>query len=240
MDYKQDNNDFNFDFENQNQPSHLSYKQYQKKVTKKNDNLVMFISVFFIMLLLFLGLDKQFSPNIDVSIGNENEDSVTEGIVQNGNVDNRLKNIQNEDKGTQDGDEEMFDPSLDEKVVVPSMKNTKDSTNANAEDKLAGDEQTAQDAKTIGAKTSTTAPKPVSKTSGTHGIKVVVGYYATAEQAEVAKGILQEAGLNVTPFIRNIGGTYTIQTGSFASRDSAQAAAAELLRNNFPARVIVE
>ena len=70
--------------------------------------------------------------------------------------------------------------------------------------------------------------------------KVIVGYYTTAEQAEVAKSIILDAGLNIEPFIKNIGGAYTLQVASFTSREKAQNVANELLKNNFPARVIVE
>ena len=32
--------------------------------------------------------------------------------------------------------------------------------------------------------------------------KVVVGYYATEKQAEVAKSIMQDAGVNTTPVVK--------------------------------------
>ena len=70
--------------------------------------------------------------------------------------------------------------------------------------------------------------------------KVVVGYYATKEQAEVAKGIILESGMNISPFVRNIGGAFTIQVGSYSSREKAQSVVNDLLRNNYPARIIIE
>jgi cell division protein FtsN len=188
------------------------------------------------------------SPDVDVSIGNDNEDSVTEGIVQDGNVDDSLQQIKNDENGTQNGDDSMFDTSQDSKVVLPNSKKAK-STDAqtNAAGQMLNPDgtpvnptaQNKQISKTA-APTASTA-KPVAKTStSSRRSRVVVGNYATAEQAEVAKGILQEAGLGVNPVIKNIGGAYTIQTGSFSSHESAQGAASNLLRNNFPARVISE
>ena len=79
------------------------------------------------------------------------------------------------------------------------------------------------------------APEPVNPPS-----KVVVGYYATKEQAEVAKGIIAESGMNISPFVRSIGGAYTIQVGSYSSREKAQSVVNDLLRNNYPARIITE
>lgn len=240
MGYDQEN-DFDFDFDTQQQHSHHSYKQYQRKVTKKkNESMAIFVSAFFIMLFVFLGLAKQLSPDIDVSIGNQEVSSETEGIVR-GNVDDRLKHLQMEDNGLQVGDDELFDTNLDEKVVLPKNKHDKEVKEEFIEDEVG---VKPAEKKTEEKKELNTQPAPAAKDKpapkNTNTAKVVVGYYSTVEQAEVAKGILQEAGLKVTPFIRNIGGAYTIQTGSFSTRDAAQAAASELLRNNFPARVIVE
>ena len=58
------------------------------------------------------------------------------------------------------------------------------------------------------------------------------------EQAKVAQTILSEAGLGVTPFIKNLNGNYTLQVGSFSSEEKAQNLTDELLRNNFPARIL--
>ena len=80
------------------------------------------------------------------------------------------------------------------------------------------------------------APEPSSNMTA----KVVVGYYSTKEQAEVAKDIISESGLNIAPFVRTIGGAYTIQIGSYSSREKAQSVMNDLLRNNYPARIITE
>ena len=54
------------------QHSHISYKEYKKKVTKNpNEGAMIFVSTFFILLLLFLGIAKQISPEVDVQIGEE-------------------------------------------------------------------------------------------------------------------------------------------------------------------------
>lgn len=214
-------------------PSHISYKEYQKKVTKKpNENMIMFVSAFFILLLLFLGIAKQLSPEIDVSIGDDENATATEDVVDKTSVDDRLKLLQQEDEG-QKAQDETFATELDEKVVLPDHKKAGNSDNSENE--------------VVTLPDNTATPKPVVTSSPTPkqvvtpaNVKVVVGYYTTKEQAEVAKGIIAESGLNISPYVKSIGGAYTIQVGSYSTREKAQSVANELLRNNYPARIIME
>lgn len=110
--------------EDSRRPSHISYKEYQKKVTKNpNEGIIIFVSAFFILLLLFLGIAKQISPEVDVSIGDENN-AVTssDSELDKSSVDERLKLLQEEDNGAKKEDE-TFATELDEKVVLPDHKN---------------------------------------------------------------------------------------------------------------------
>jgi cell division septation protein DedD len=202
--------------------SHISYKDYQKKVTKKpNEGMAIFVSAFFILLLLFLGIAKQISPDIDVSIGEENTPTDEKTVV-----DERLKLLQMEDNG-----DNMFSPELDEKVVIPEEKKAQEPVETEETVKLPDKEANPSPAETA---------SPAPKAEPVVISKVVVGYYTTNDQAEVAKGIIAESGLNISPFVRSIGGAYTIQVGSYTSRDKAQSVANDLLRNNYPARIISE
>ena len=85
------------------QPSHMSYKEYKKKVVKnKTQTLMMFISIFFVLLLIFLGFAKLMSPDVDIAIGDENVttelDASNTEYSRTGNVDDRLKALQAEDE----------------------------------------------------------------------------------------------------------------------------------------------
>ena len=181
------------------------------------EEIAIFVSAFFILLLLFLGIAKQISPEIDVSIGDDNA-KVSQEDDEKSVVDERLKLLQMEDNG-----DNTFAPELDEKVVIPEKKSS-EAVKEEEEIKLPEKEAT---------------PKPT-ETAAPVTSKVVVGYYQTKEQAEVAKGIIAEAGLNISPFVRSIGGAYTIQVGSYSSREKAQGVVNDLLRNNYPARIITE
>lgn len=220
-------------------PSHISYKEYQKKITKKpNDGIIIFVSAFFILLLLFLGIAKQISPEVDVSIGDENQQAMNdENDMYKSSVDSRLKLLQEEDSSRED---HMFADELEEKVVIPDDKKHQENFGNDVfEEKpinLAGTGANPKPQETASPSPQVSQPQQAQSLSA----KVVVGYYATKEQAEVAKGIIAESGLGVSPFVRSIGGAYTIQVGSFATRDKAQSVVNDLLRNNYPARIIME
>ena len=226
---------------------HISYKEYQKKLNKKpSDSMAIFVSTFFILLLLFLGIAKQISPEIDVSIGdNEKTENETVGVEKN-EVDERLRLLQMEDNN---GKDDMFASELEEKVVIPERKKIEEEQKEQKEEKVKEEkpialaekeatpkpQETAAPAPKIVQTPTVTQPPVTSSTS-----KVVVGYYSTREQAEVAKGIIAESGLNISPFVRSIGGAYTIQVGSYSTREKAQSVVNDLLRNNYPARIITE
>lgn len=226
--------------EDSRKPSHISYKEYQKKVTKNpNEGIIIFVSAFFILLLLFLGIAKQISPEVDVSIGGD-ETVASDEDIQKTPVDERLKLLQEEDAAGNQEDK-TFAPELDEKVVLPEHdKDNKQKEETPKEEEpitLPDKEANPKPAETASPvpKTPSVQPQPAQPTS-----KVVVGYYATKEQAEVAKGIIAESGLNISPFVRSIGGAYTIQVGSYTTREKAQSVVNDLLRNNYPARIITE
>ena len=241
--------------------SHFTYSDYKRKVKKSpNKDLTIFVSVFIVGVLIILGFAKILSPNVDVAITNENENVASSAIsdsdeeINNSVIDDRLKHIKSEDDGKKVGDNEMFSPELDEKVVLPNHKRK---TTGQMEAEMAdlmnaqkAEQQQKQDAKpqTVdNHKTAVSAPAPQEKkiqatpqSAQIVNAKVVVGYYATEKQAEVAKSIIQDAGVGVSPVVKNLGGYYTLQVGSYSSREKAQQAANNLLKNNFPARVIVD
>lgn len=237
------------------QPEYQNLKRYkkQKDVTAQNI-LTVFVTTFLIMLVFFIGAARHMTPNVDVAIG---EDSATDaketGLGVKGFIDNRLKAIQSEDTSEiakkleekaksnfdEDDEDEYFTKDLEEKVKIPvrtvKQEVTTHKTTAQEEDKV-----------TVKVMKPTTVPQPKPsanitplQTSATStSIKVVVGSYSSIDQAKVAQTILQESSLGVTPFIKNIHGSYTLQVGSFNSEAKAQSLANELLKHNFPARIV--
>ena len=216
--------------------THFANSDYKKKPAKRSyKDITVFISVFFIGLLIILGFAKILSPNVDVEIADNEEYSEFEDEEPAGSVDERLKHLQMED-ATNSGDDKMFSPELDEKVVLPTqVKKTEgemelELQKAKKREEKAGENHSAQKPE------EKTQPAPAANPNISY--KVVVGQYATEKQAEVAKSILQDASLGVSPIVKNIGGSYTLQVGAFSSKEKAQQMSNNLLKSNFPARIV--
>lgn len=232
------------------QPEYQEYQKYKrykksKDVTTHNI-LTVFVTTFLIMLVFFIGAAKRMTPSVDVSIG---EDSATDakesGLGVKGFIDNRLKAIQSEDvsniakrieektKATfeEDDENEYYTKELEEKVTIPIIKKVKPEQQVN---KTEEESVSVSKPPIPTVKPTVEIPAAVVPTS----IKVVVGNYSSIEQAKVAQSILQESNLGVTPFVKNIHGSYTLQVGSFTSEAKAQTLVNELLKSNFPARMV--
>lgn len=223
------------------QPSHVSYKEYKKKIVKnKKQSLMMFISIFFVLLLIFLGFAKLMSPDVDIAIGEDNvnaESAEDTFYGKSGNVDERLKALQDED----DGNGSVSDDAKTEDAGL--VKIPEKSSKATAEESKIEQEIDSIDEPIKKQSTASNAPAPVQKAQpvqSTVTARVVVGFYNTQAQADVARGILQDAGLGVTPHIRPMGAGYTLQVGAYSSKESANNLANKLLMNNYPARVVVD
>ena len=233
--------------------SHFSYNEYKRKTKKgPNKDVLVFVSVFVAALLVILGFAKILSPDVDVAISVNNETTISEDSDNeslSSAIDERLRKLKMEDEGKKEGEEEMFSPELDEKVVLPHQKRKTvgeiEAEKSDIKQLTVNDLNNAQD-NNKQPEHHEAAPKPVQKPVTVSmpeqivNAKVVVGYYASEKQDEITKSIIQDAGLGVTPLVKNLNGYYTLQVGSYSSREKAQQAANSLLKSNFPARVIVE
>ncbi len=190
------------------------YKKYMKKSAQSKDYslLKIFALSFFGMLLVFTILIKSFSPTVDVSIGDYKKDQdIPETIV---NVDDRLAAIQDEDRG-RDFSEIM---------------------------KRASDVQTEPEVKAEPLPVQEDKPKVQVRTLAQDPMyKVYIGSYTSAEQAKVAKDIIQESGTNLNPIVKCIGSNnYTLQVGIFKSKAGAEALLSTVQQNHLPGRIVQE
>ena len=81
-------------------PDYLSYERYKReKSSSSNRRISIFITTFVITLLLFIAVVKGLSPDVDVTIGeDEYMDAKESGLGVKRFIDERLKMIQMENK----------------------------------------------------------------------------------------------------------------------------------------------
>lgn len=225
-------------------PDYLTYDRYKenkKKVGSKN-NIVTFVVTFFITLLVFTAIAKSLSPDVDVTIGTDSQtDAKDTGLGVKKFIDDRLKMIQMDDNSA--------GVSLPADENKPSRFSTSDNSLPQPEEKVSlpqdNSNNTQIEDEPIILNTKKQPPRPSAKDLSTQvstasTSKVIVGRYATFEQAKVAQEILLDSGLNITPFVRSYNGGYTLQVGSYSTRAKAEELSSQLQQNNFPARIIQE
>lgn len=240
-----------YESQEQNTTSHISYKDYKKMLNKnsKKQSVTLFLGAFFVLLLIFLGLAKMMSPDVEITLGDDTQQY--EENMPRGEIDDRLRDLQMEDDGTLSAERDLTEVEDGERVVIP-----KKDINEGVENKLPEETLGQKAVKDVVGEPQVqhTAPKPQPQNvqpvpapapapvavQPSVTARVVVGNYPTVEQAEVAKSILQEAGLGVSPFVRKSGTGYTLQVASYGSKEKAMSVAESLLNQNFPAKVVVE
>lgn len=200
----------------------FGYKKYMKKEAQKDNSLLkIFVLSFFGMLIVFTFLIKSFSPTVDTSIGDYKDNSDFQQEEAANNVDGRLSMIQNEDQGRSFSDlmskpdDVATKTDVQKDVVVEQPKNAQDNTSAE-----------------------TSTPQPVQPDPV---YKVFVGTYTSAEQAKVAKDIIQESGNGLNPIVKCIGSNnYTLQVGIFKNKQSAESLLYTVQQNHLPGRIVQE
>lgn len=192
----------------------FGYKKYMKKEAQRDNSLLkIFVISFFAMLLVFTFLIKSFSPTVDTSIGDyQNDNEQQEESAKT--VDDRLSSIQSEDQGR----------SFTDLMAKPDDVPKDTQTNI--------DIQQDKPVKQV-----ETTPQPVAAADPVY--KVFVGSYTSAEQAKVAKDIIQESGNGLNPIVKCIGSNnYTLQVGIFKNKQSAESLLYTVQQNHLPGRIV--
>lgn len=197
----------------------FGYKKYMKKEAQKDHSLVkIFLISFFGMLLVFTFVIKSFSPSVDTSIGDYKQEAEVDTQEEPKKiVDDRLSMIQSEDQGR----------SFSELMAKP------DDT-AEVKETVQVNTVTPEPVQTVN-ETTVTPPTPQAEPV----YKVFVGTYTSAEQAKVAKDIIQESGNGLNPIVKCIGSNnYTLQVGIFKNKQSAESLLYTVQQNHLPGRIV--
>ncbi len=197
------------------------YKKYMKQTNEKDYGLLkLFIVSFFGMLLVFTFVIKSFSPSVDVTIGDyqQEQDVVSEEEAKN-NVDNRLAMIQDEDQGRN------FTDLMKKAESSETVEATTDVSRTQSQPSQPVVVDSVADALI------TPSAEPM--------YKVFIGTYTSAEQAKVAKDIIQETGTGLNPIVKCIGSNnYTLQVGIFKNKNSAESMLYTIQQNHLPGRIV--
>lgn len=131
-------------------------------------------------------------------------------------MDDRLVMIQSEDQGRNFS--ELMEKPDDIKEVKPIEQSS-------------SSENVIEDSSTE----TTTTPEPQAEPV----YKVFVGTYTSAEQAKVAKEIIQETGSGLNPIVKCLGSNnYTLQVGIFKNKQSAESLLYTVQQNHLPGRIV--
>ena len=181
----------------------FGYKKYMKKDVRREDHhlLKLFVITLFGMLLVFTFLIKSFSPSVDVSIGDYQDEPAETAEETKNPVDDRLAMIQNEDQGRNFSDLMAKPDDVVQRDVHKEIETS--------QPQAAAEEPAVN-----------TEPAPVEQQPQQEVVyKVFVGTYTSAEQAKVAKDIIQESGSGLNPIVKCIGSNnYTLQVGIFKNK----------------------
>ena len=197
------------------------YKKYMKKEAQTENPLIkIFILSFFGMLLIFTFLIKSFSPTVDTSIGDYQDQSQLTEMDEKKIVDGRLEMIQSEDQGRNFTE------------LMSKVEDVKKSDNKLSETKsILSSENTKKDDTSNDIVQQTPQQDPI--------YKVFIGSYTSAEQAKVAKDIIIESGNGLNPIVKCIGpNNYTLQVGIFKNKQSAESMLYAVQQNHLPGRIV--
>jgi len=222
----------------------------KKKKTQQNKILYIFLTAFFVTLVTLIYLATAFTPDIDVDVNSDNETSISD--VDRQDIDSRLKEIQQDELiGTRSGEnesssdiiqqlkrmkEEAISKQMNEDEIELQNDEPAQSAPATPKPSLASPEYTRKAQTQAPAQTQTAQQKAAPAKMA----KVYVGRYSDFDQAIKVQDALIQSSLASSPFIKNLGGYYVIQVGSYANMQTAQNIAENLITNGYSARMVLE
>lgn len=210
----------------------------------------LFIVTFLVSLVIITYFIKSFSPNVDVEIGSDEEQTVEENSSDSDvkkAIDDRLRWIQMEDNmpGVSKRDENQNED-------ITYMDNDKKKTDTDKETQPKEEDNTSKakqgelaPIEYVNPKHQITQPPVPAQTTAPAAepfkmSKVYVGSYPTIEQAIQAQNKLMNTPISVSPFVKEVNGSYVLQAGSYANAGKAEAVAREINSVGFHARVVKE
>ena len=231
-------------------------KAKRKKVKHNYLYFYLFAFVFLVALAGFSHLVKSYSPEIDVTIGNNDTLTLSESDmdVEIKSVDERLKWIQMEDEmptvalrnsnvpenplnidflptmEEENIEEELRKNEQNQKAVVPPPKPTIKDIQTSIPDFRNQNPVTYSNniVASTGPIPLPTRPQSTVPVQTTTISKVYLGEFHSLEDAMATQQSISEKDSSIVPFIKAMNGTYIVQLGSFYEKEKAQALASKV------------
>ncbi len=229
-------------------PKEPQYIPIRKKRKKRNFGyLYLFAFVFLTALAALSYIVKIYSPDIDVTIGNNEALTLSESDmeVEIKSVDERLKWIQTEDEMPTVAIRESSKDIIDDKENIGINEDIlKNLPKKNAEKKIkTAPVPSVEEIKTqkpdfrIASSSirSQVIPKPKPLFT-----KVYLGNYKTIEDAISVQNKVSQDYVSLNPFIKAVNDYYIVQMGSFTDEEKAEELVSKLKQNGYNPKITYE
>ena len=228
-----------------NSPDYLTYKKskinpqdgQKKRVSNYRIALWIFIITFSVIFAIVVQVVRKYSTKIDIEYG-RNADSTSQqaenSILSQGFgsetkklIDNRLKLIQLEENAPNEAKILNEEKEKNEVIDLEQFAQIKQS-GSEEDEQLVQDEIDTKQPKDLGEKPTVSHDANIAVYS-----KVLIGKYATFEDARNAQDSVREVNQGTTPFIRKVGDIYALQVGSYQDLTTAKKIAAKFRAQDF-------
>lgn len=224
----------------------VDHKQKKKRKNRRKKSflgyLLLFIIVFIFCLVGFSHFVKSYSPDVDVSIGNVEEMTLSESDMEFEikSIDERLRWIKMEDEmpsvAVRTTEENEARNKLIEKQKEKKDKKEKKEKKSKIEDEvstakvdiLRNDYKKSSPVKielsdVIKDKVDFRKQevKPIVPLPTPSMTKVYLGYYSSLEEAMSVQEKIVADFPEIAPFLKNVGGSYMVQLSSFSKQETA-------------------
>lgn len=229
-------------------------KTNQKK--KKFVLLIVFCLTFGCTIFAISEILKNYSPAVDVNIGQENVVEDESEFYQEANIDDRLKWIQFEDNVEDSPVVAEVQENDNNQSKISEKSITKNNSKEKQVNKLPKEEPvfSTQNIYKNDAKTNYNVPQieddeppvplmmevkqqPKLTPVNTRTTKVYVGYYSSMTEATKVKNMISAEFPSYSPTIRNINAQYIVQIAMFNDRTKAVTLQMDLADKGYPARL---
>ena len=232
-----------------NQSTSIPQGKKRKKKKFRFGLIYLFLFIFLSALAGFSYLVKLYSPDIDVTIGNNEAMTLGESEMdfEVKSIDERLKWIQMEDelptvavrglKEKMKNDDELSNDDKEEKDSDSKKDKEENADKQNKKPPL----PTLEDIKKTDFREIPAAvPEKVIPAPKPSITKVYMGSYPNIEEATAVQNEISKIDPSLAPYIKSTGGNYIVQIGSFADRERAVALVAKLKSKGLSPKVNYE